>query len=133
VEGKILNHDITYFFSQTDFILFFTDNVDSNLNERYCDEWSGARRGVLLYDLKVTGSRIWRCGRDAVLYRHNISSSYVHCGSCGNSSGEYCTKDLENMAVSRLAIRPDLVGMSRLVCNFVPVRTKPGEMKIKKN
>ena len=111
---------------------FVTDNVDSNLNERYCDEWRGARRGVLLYDLKITGSRIWWCGRDVVLHGHHISSSYVYCRSCGNNSGEYYANDLENMAVSRLAIRPDLVGMSRMVCNFVPVRTKIGEMKIKK-
>ena len=43
------------------------------------------------------------------------------------------TNVLENIEVSRLTIRPDFVGLSRLVYNFVPVRTKKnGEMKISK-
>lgn len=69
--------------------LFFTDNANCHLDERYCHEWSGTWWRVLLYDIKIFGTWVWWGGWYAVLYRYHSCSCHVHYWCCGNSHCKY--------------------------------------------
>lgn len=80
--------------------LEFLDDAHSYINE--CDRYerSGAWRRVLLHDIQVFGTRVWRGCRNAVLHGHHSGRCHVHyrcrwnCDSkCWSNSSVDLTKN----------------------------------------